>query len=67
MLVEFVTFEDLTALYDGTLFPDLFRRVCSILATNEVYVLERLVEKEFGVVTLTVRALELLPASGRQS
>ena len=54
MLVEFVTFEDLAALYDGTLFPDLFSRICSILATNEVYVLEGLVEEEFGVVTLTV-------------
>jgi len=65
--MEFVTFEDLTALYDGTLFPDLFRRVCSILAANEAYVLEGLVEEEFGVVTLTVRDLELLSAYGRSA
>lgn len=58
--MEFVTFEDQTALYDATLFPDVFRRVCPILATNEVYRLEGLVEEEFGVVTLTVRELERL-------
>jgi error-prone DNA polymerase len=58
--MEFITFEDSTALYDATLFPDIYRRCCHLLSSDRPYVVRGLVEEEFGVVTLTVSNLKLL-------
>ena len=60
--MEFMTLEDETSLYDATVFPDLYRRSCHLLATNQAYVLTGLVEEQFSTVTLTVRTLRLLAA-----
>lgn len=58
--MEFITLEDVTALYDATLFPNVYRRCHQLLAPNQAYVVRGLVEEEFGVVTLTVSELQLL-------
>lgn len=58
--MEFVTFEDQTGLYDATLFPDVYRRFCHLLAPNQAYVVTGRVEAQFSTVTLTVRELRLL-------
>ena len=58
--MEFITLEDTTALYDATLFPDVYRRVCQLLAPDQAYVLRGRIEEEFGVATLTVEDLEYL-------
>jgi error-prone DNA polymerase len=57
--MEFITLEDHTALYDATLFPDVYRRRCHVLSSNRAYVVQGLVEEAFGVATLTV--LDLYP------
>ena len=57
--MEFITLEDHTALYDATLFPDVYRRRCHVLSSNRAYVIQGLVEEAFGVATLTV--LDLYP------
>ncbi len=61
--MEFATFEDLTALYDATIFPDVYRRSCQLLVTGRPYLLYGLVEEQFGVVTLTVKDLAMLDQS----
>lgn len=58
--MEFITLEDVTALYDATLFPDVYRRCCHLLSPNRPYVVRGLVEESFGVATLTVHDLHLL-------
>lgn len=58
--MEFITLEDVTALYDATLFPEMYRRCCHLLSPNRPYVVRGLVEESFGVVTLTVLDLHLL-------
>ena len=58
--MEFITLEDVTALYDATLFPEVYRRCCHLLSPNRPYVVHGLVEESFGVVTLTVHDLQLL-------
>ncbi|HEX2055884.1 MAG TPA: hypothetical protein VHF07_05290 [Nitrospiraceae bacterium] len=63
--MEFATFEDTTALYDATLFPDVYRRCCHLLSTDYPFVLQGLVEEHYGVVTLTVHDLRILPAAHR--
>lgn len=58
--MEFITLEDVTALYDATLFPDVYRRCCHLLSPNQPYVVHGLVEESFGVATVTVNDLQLL-------
>ena len=43
-------------------FPDVYRRYCHLLATNQAYVVTGLVEEQFSTVTLTVKELRLLAA-----
>ena len=58
--MEFATFEDQTALYDATLFPEVYRRCCHLLFPNRPYVLFGVVEEQFGVTTLTIEELQPL-------
>lgn len=58
--MEFVTFEDQTGLYDATLFPDVYRQYCHLLAPNQAYVVTGRVEEQFSTDTLTVKELRLL-------
>jgi error-prone DNA polymerase len=58
--MEFVSFEDTTALYETTFFPDAYRRLCRILSSARPYLLEGRVEEERGAVTLTVHRAEFL-------
>ena len=60
--MEFMTLEDQTSLYDATVFPDLYRRSCHLLAMNQAYVVTGLVDEQFSTVTLTVKELRLLAA-----
>ncbi len=55
--MEFVSFEDLSGLYDATIFPDMYRRTCHLLGTNRAYIIEGRVEAHFAAVTLTVTAI----------
>ncbi len=61
--MEFITLEDTTALYDATLFPQIYRRCCHLLSPNQPYVVHGLVEESFGVATLTVHDLQLLEST----
>ncbi len=58
--MEFVSFEDATGLYDATVFPAVYRRVSHLLAADQAYLVEGVVEEEFGALTLTVSALRSL-------
>ena len=58
--MEFIAFEDTTAIYDVTLFPDAYRRFCHLLTNTRPFLLTGLVEEDFGVCTLTVDTVERL-------
>jgi error-prone DNA polymerase len=58
--MEFISFEDTSALYETTFFPEPYARFCHILNRSRPYVLTGLVEEEFGVATLTVDSVRLL-------
>jgi error-prone DNA polymerase len=58
--MEFLAFEDTTALYDVTLFPDAYHRYCHLLTGTRPFLLTGLVEEDFGVSTLTVDRVERL-------
>lgn len=58
--MEFVSFEDTTAIYETVLFPDAYRRVWAKLSGMRPFILEGTVEMEFGVPTLAVKRVEAL-------
>lgn len=62
--MEFVSFEDTSALYEATFFPDAYARFCHRLHREQPYVLRGVVEEEYGAVSLTVRGVSLLRPIG---
>jgi error-prone DNA polymerase len=57
--MEFISFEDTSALYETVFFPKAYARFCHILNRSRPYVLTGVVEEEFGVCTLTVDSVRL--------
>ena len=53
--MEFGCFEDVTAIFDATFFPDVYARFCRKLSQRRPYLLKGMVEEEFGVATLRVK------------
>jgi len=58
--MEFISFEDTSALYETTFFPQAYARFCHMMHRSRPYVLTGLVEEDFGVVSLTVDSVRLL-------
>lgn len=58
--MEFISFEDTTAIYETTFFPKAYRRFCHLLCHTRPYILTGKVEEDFGAVTLTVEQVEVL-------
>lgn len=58
--MEFISFEDTSALYETVFFPQAYARFCHMLNRSRPYVLSGVVQEEFGVVTLAVDAVRLL-------
>jgi DNA polymerase III alpha subunit len=52
--MQFLTFEDETAIFETTFFPQVHRRFCHMLDRGRPYILSGLVEEDFGAITLTV-------------
>lgn len=52
--MQFLTFEDDTGLVETTFFPRAYRRFAMMLDWSRPYLLEGLVEENFGAVTLNV-------------
>ena len=59
-VMEFVSFEDTTALYEVTVFPRQYRRYASELMTRGPFILTGLVEEEWGALSLTMDRLSVL-------
>jgi error-prone DNA polymerase len=58
--MEFISFEDTSALYETVFFPQAYARFCHMLNRSRPYVLDGIVEEDFGVVTLTVDSVRFL-------
>ena len=59
--MEFVSFEDQSAIYEAVFFPEAFRRFCRQMDMEHPYCLYGRVECEFDALSLTVRELRRLP------
>ncbi|TKB79520.1 MAG: DNA polymerase III subunit alpha [Nitrospira sp.] len=65
--MEFMTLEDQTGMYDATVFPNMYREYCHLLATNQAYIVTGLVEEHFSTVTVSVHTLRLLTSHARET
>ncbi len=52
--MEFVSFEDTTAIFETNIFPQAFRRYAHLIDLNEPFVLRGRVTDDHGCVTLNV-------------
>jgi error-prone DNA polymerase len=58
--MEFVSFEDTTAIYEATFFPRTYARFCHMLSRQRPYLLRGKVEEDFGAFQLVVDDVRLL-------
>ncbi len=63
-VMEFLTFEDETGLVETTFFPRVYRRYAAVLHSGGGYMLQGVVEEEYGAITLTVERVTVLQRSG---
>jgi len=61
-VMEFLTFEDETGLVETTFFPNIYHRYAHLLSSGKPYLLQGLVESDYGAVTLTVSRVSVLKA-----
>jgi error-prone DNA polymerase len=60
-LMQFVSFEDETAIFETVLFPRVYKRNVLKLSNQQPYVLTGRVDAEFGVISLNVFDIEMMP------
>jgi DNA-directed DNA polymerase III PolC len=58
--MEFVSFEDTTAIYETVFFPEAFKRFCQDLDMDRAYLLHGQVGSEYGAISLQVSRLARL-------
>ncbi|MBN2000701.1 DNA polymerase III subunit alpha [candidate division KSB1 bacterium] len=59
-LMEFISFEDTTAIYEATFFPKAYRKFVHMLSHSRPYRLEGTVDSHFGACSLTVEKADFL-------
>ncbi len=59
-LMEFISFEDTTAIYETTFFPQAYSKFVNLLSRSRPYVLEGTVQSHYGATTLTVDSVSFL-------
>jgi error-prone DNA polymerase len=58
--MEFVSFEDETAIFETTFFPKAYQRFCQILDMNRAYLLTGRVQEQYGTVIHNVEDIQRL-------
>lgn len=58
--MKFITFEDLTAVYEAVFFPKVYHRFCHMLNTTGPYILKGKVEETFNAINITVSRVGFL-------
>jgi error-prone DNA polymerase len=58
--MEFVSFEDETAIFETTFFPKAYQRFCQLLDMNRGYLLTGRVQEQYGAVSVNVEDIRRL-------
>ena len=59
-VMEFLTFEDHTGLLETTFFPAVYRRYAHVLTSGAPYLLEGVIDCDYGALTMTVDRVKSL-------
>lgn len=59
-VMQFLTFEDETGVVETVFFPRVYRRYAAILSSGGAYMLQGIVEEDYGAITLTVEGVRKL-------
>lgn len=59
-MMEFMSFEDTTAIYETVFFPRTYAQFIHMIDRQRPYVLEGVVDEQYGAVTLNVQKVSLL-------
>ena len=62
--MEFVSFEDTTALYETTFFPRAYERFCHLMGYSRPYLLRGRVVEDYGAISLNVEDVVFLEKHG---
>lgn len=65
--MEFISFEDTTAIYETVFFPRAFQRFCQDVDMNRAYLLYGRVESEFGAESLNVLQMKKVSSQNGRS
>jgi error-prone DNA polymerase len=57
-LMQFISFEDETAIYETVFFPEVYKKFSRLLLSQRPYILSGKVDEEFGVISLNVNGIE---------
>jgi DNA polymerase III alpha subunit len=58
--MEFVSFEDTSAIYETVFFPEAYARFCHMISYVRPYILTGKIEEEYDAVTMQVETLKML-------
>lgn len=58
--MKFITFEDLTAVYEAVFFPKVYHKFCHMLKKTGPYILKGRVEETFNAINITVSRVGFL-------
>jgi len=59
-LMEFLSFEDTTAIYETIFFPEIYKRFAHMMTSSRPYLLKGRVEAQYGAVVLNVHQVNFL-------
>ena len=58
--MQFLSFEDTTAIYETTFFPKTYQKFCRMITKIKPYILKGYVDEDFSAVTLDVIEVEII-------
>jgi error-prone DNA polymerase len=58
--MDFVSFEDTTAIYETVFFPESYRLFCRMLSKVRPYLIHGTVEEDYGALSFTVKRIDYL-------
>ncbi len=58
--MQFLSFEDTTAIYETTFFPKTCQKFCHMITKTKPYILKGYVDEDFSAVTLNVMEVEII-------
>ena len=64
--MQFLSFEDTTAIYETTFFPKTYQKFCHMITKTKPYILKGYVDEDYSAVTLNVMEVDIIGEKRKQ-